>query len=132
MSSSTLVQSGSGGSVEVDFSELFPSNIAECESWLASSVPVGIETTVFTKLLADDFGILKVNYSGRADAVFRLKVDGTTIDYGQIIWTHRADEHLFPNGALVASSSTITITVFSYGELSADFFGSIHGRTITP
>jgi hypothetical protein len=93
-------------------------------------VPVGVETTIFTKVIPSTgrYGILKANYSGRGPALFRLKIDGTTIDYGQIVWTERTDENLFPNGNLVSPSSTITITVFSYDLVPADFFGSISGR----
>lgn len=100
------------------------------EAWFGAAVPVGVETTVFTKVipLTGDFFVHRVNYSGRGPALFRLKVGGVTIDYGQIVWTKRADDHNFTPGHKVLAGSTITLTVFSYDSVATDFFGSFSGR----
>jgi hypothetical protein len=125
MSSVASISNSAGGGG----SSGFFGAVGQIEGYFAAAVPVGVETTVFTKLIPGTgrYGILQVNFSGRGPALFRLKVDGVTVDYGQIVWTKRADEHTYPNGSVVAAGSTVTITVFSYDSMATDFFGSISG-----
>lgn len=104
----------------------------ETKPFSASAVAVASETTIFTFTVpvSNGFAISGWNISGRANALFRIKVAGTAIDFGQIVWTQRTVNLIFQAGHKVAAGDTITVTVFNQGEASADFFGSVNGRLL--
>lgn len=106
-------------------------NIGEVQPFYGSAVPAAIETTLLTFVTGvNGFAIYDVHCSGRDDALFKVKDNGTSIAYGQINWTERVDNIHFESGALIDAGHTITITVTSYSTMAADFFGSLHGKAL--
>jgi len=100
--------------------------------WTAPAIPILSETTVLTKIIAPGkvFLLDRASFIGLADAVCRVKVNGTTIAFMQIAWTTRSDARYFPFGHSVLAGETLTITIVNCGKASADYDGSIMGRTI--
>jgi len=103
------------------------------QGWQASAIPVGSETTVFTYIVppgGQGFSVSKASFSGRGDALMRIKIDGVIIDQAQIVWTSRNGDVIFPVGHFAAVGKVITITLFSFAEIAQDFYGSLHGRLV--
>lgn len=99
------------------------------QGWFTSSLPIGVPTTVFSYTVppGNGYAIFKASLSGMANGLAQLQVNGTAIDYLQIVWTTRADERIFPTGHIVAPGGLITVLVTNMGEQSENFFGSVQG-----
>lgn len=104
------------------------------QPWTSLAVAPGAETGAlftYTVPALKKFLIDKVSFTGRSDALMRLKVDLVPIDFCQINWTSRFGELTYPNsGSEVAAGSTITVTVHNLGETSADYYGNVFGRLL--
>jgi len=103
------------------------------QAWQAAAIPVASETTVFTYIVppgTNGFVLSKASFSGRGDALMRVKIDGVTLDQSQIVWTNRNGDVFFPVGHFAEVGKVITITLFSFAEVAQDFYGSLHGRLL--
>ena len=108
------------------------SDFGETKPWSSVALVPLSETQVFSYTVpgGNKFIVFSSQFTGGADAIMKLKVDGTVLATGRTAWTKRTVGNDFPVGHKVLPGSVITVTVLSTGEAAADFFGYINGILI--
>lgn len=95
-----------------------PTSINRFRSYSEAANITTVETIVYTYTNAEIFYVEKILCTGTADALFRLKIDGTTISALRNSWNNRNVVFDFSDKSLQClASSTITVTV-QHNEVS--------------
>jgi hypothetical protein len=107
-----------------------PTSISRFRSYEeASNVPT-TETIVYTYTNAGSFFIEKILCTGTADALFKLKINGTTISALRNSWNNRNVVFDFSDKSIQCSAaSTVTVTVKHNEKVNQSYETSMFGFT---
>ena len=94
-----------------------------------SSVPAGVETTIITITApVNGYRVEKVEVSGENVALFRVKVNGSTISDKRSWWTEFNETFNyegFPNGLLLTSGQVLTVTCYHTRPYPGNFEATV-------
>jgi hypothetical protein len=94
-----------------------------------SSVPAGVETTIITITApVNGYRVEKVEVSGENVALFRVKVNGSTISDKRSWWTEFNETFNyedFPNGLLLTAGQVLTVTCYHTRPYPGNFEATV-------
>lgn len=90
----------------------------------------GIEHTVvdFTVAPGAEFNMNRVSGTGRTDAIWRVKINGSTIESKRNNWSERNVNFIYSKGLPLNAGDTVSLTIEHAQLTSKPFSGTIYGE----
>jgi len=81
-----------------------------------------------TVTAGQEFNLARISGTGRTNGIFRVKVNGTTIETKRNAWTDRNVEFVYTKGLPLTAGDTVELTVIHNQLTSTPFSGTIYGE----